>query len=372
MKDPAYYLGREQTYLKHFFLERYLERVGFNICSFRNEFVYVDGFSGPWKSVDEKFEDTSFMIAMQELRKVRDGVAGLGKRAPRIRCLFMEKDLVSFRDLKRAIDDVTDLEVEAVHDEFEKAIPSILSFVGESFSLVFIDPTGWTGFGLKRITRLLKHRPGEVIITFMYDFINRRFGLDFDELFGGPGWTPEMSEGETVQLYCARVKAFGEFDYVTSTRILNPTKDRTYFHLIYGTRHWKGLLEFRNVEKSFVVEQERLRNTAKQASRVDRTGQPELFPATEIGPAGPSYEWEKASQLESAKARLRSLLSLHLSLSYEEFMPHLLELPLVWESDINDIIMSLQGKELEIVGLQPRERTLKRGHTLKKLELSSS
>lgn len=370
MNDPSYYQGREQTYLKHFLFERYLERVGFNICSFRDEFVYVDAFSGPWKSVDEKFEDTSFIIAMQELRKVRDGVAAQGKPAPSIRCLFMEKDAVTFRDLKKAINNVTDLEVEAVQGEFENAIPSILSFIGQSFSLVFIDPTGWTGFGLKRITRLLKHRPGEVIITFMYDYINRHFGLDFDELFGGPGWTPEMTEAETVQLYCARVKVFGEFDYVTSTRILNPTKDRTYFHLIYGTRHWKGLLEFRRVEKKFVAEQERLRATAKQASRVDRTGQPELFAATETDLAVPSYEQEKANQLESAETRLRILLSSRLSLSYEEFMPPLLELPLVWESDINEMIMSLKDNELDVVGLQPRERTLKRRHTLKKLKSS--
>ncbi len=53
MKPPEFYRGREQTYLKHFFLEKYLERVAWNILSFRDEFVYVDGFSGPWKSEDE-------------------------------------------------------------------------------------------------------------------------------------------------------------------------------------------------------------------------------------------------------------------------------------------------------------------------------
>lgn len=64
MKPAEYYRGREQTYLKHFFLERYLERVAYNIGSFYNDFVYVDGFSGPWKSGDEALDDTSFMIAI--------------------------------------------------------------------------------------------------------------------------------------------------------------------------------------------------------------------------------------------------------------------------------------------------------------------
>jgi hypothetical protein len=50
VKSPEYYRGREQTYLKHFFLERYLERVAYNIGWSAPEFVYVDGFSGPWRS----------------------------------------------------------------------------------------------------------------------------------------------------------------------------------------------------------------------------------------------------------------------------------------------------------------------------------
>src|SRR5205085_9345711 len=191
----------------------------------------------PLKSTDEKFEDTSFMIAVEELRKVRDGVAKIGKRPPKIRCLLIEKETNPYRELEKAVQGITDIEVQPIHGEFEEVIPKILKFIGNSFSLVFIDPTGWKGFGLQRITPLLKHRPGEVIVNFMFDYINRHFGICFDELFGGAGWSPDMSESETVQLYCQRMKSAGEFDYVTSTRILNPTKDRTYFYLVYGTRH---------------------------------------------------------------------------------------------------------------------------------------
>ena len=65
MKSFDYYHGREQTYLKHFFRERYLERVAYNIGSSASQFVYVDGFSGPWQSNNEVFEDTSFVIAVK-------------------------------------------------------------------------------------------------------------------------------------------------------------------------------------------------------------------------------------------------------------------------------------------------------------------
>lgn len=101
MKEPEAYRGREQTYLKHFFLERYLERVASNIGWANPEFVYVDGFSGPWRSEDEEFEDTSFMIAVNQLRKVRDALAERGRR-PGIRCLFVECGPEAFAGLRTA------------------------------------------------------------------------------------------------------------------------------------------------------------------------------------------------------------------------------------------------------------------------------
>ena len=193
MKEVSYYGGREQTYLKHFFLEKYLERVAYVIGYNQSEFVYIDGFSGPWKSEDEAFEDTSFVIAINILRRVREGLARRGKH-PRIRCLFIEKDLQAFAALQDAIGDVSDLDVKSLHGDFEALIPRIVSYVRNSFSLVFIDPTGWTGFGLRKIEPILKHRPGEVLINFMFDYINRlldhpddRITAGFDDLFGGPG-----------------------------------------------------------------------------------------------------------------------------------------------------------------------------------------
>ena len=187
MKPVESYRGREQTYLKHFFLERYLERVAYVIGYSHPEFVYVDGFSGPWKSEDEQFADTSFMIAIEKLREVRDGLARAGKR-PRVRCLFVEKDRTAFKELEGAISEVADIEVKALHGTFESVIPDIPSFVGRSFSLVFIDPTGWTGFGLSTIQPILQLK-GEVLVNFMFDYVNRLgVGLELTSQAAWP-WT---------------------------------------------------------------------------------------------------------------------------------------------------------------------------------------
>ncbi len=304
------------------------------------------------------------MIAIQELRKVREGIARQGRRPPTIRCVFVEKDSKAFRELQHTVQGITDIEITPILGEFEHVIPDILKAIRQSFSLVFIDPTGWTGFGLQRIRPILQHVPGEVIVNFMFDFINRRFGVSFDDLFGGPGWDASMSENETIRLYSERMKTAGLFNHVTSTRILKPTADRTFFYLVYGTRHWKGLLEFRDVEKRFVEEQERVRLTAKQLKRIDKTGQNELFSDSSSPTSVRSFEQERQKNKDNALNRLRELLRRNPRVQYEDVLGSLLELPLVWQSDVNELIMDLRGRELEVEGLQPRERTPKRGHVI--------
>lgn len=376
MKPVESYRGREQTYLKHFFLERYLERVAYVIGYSHPEFVYVDGFSGPWKSEDEQFADTSFMIAIEKLREVRDGLARAGKR-PRVRCLFVEKDRTAFKELEGAISEVADIEVKALHGTFESVIPDILSFVGRSFSLVFIDPTGWTGFGLSTIQPILQLK-GEVLVNFMFDYVNRflkhpSFEIEssIDEVFGGPVWRDGIDlgvgrESAIVDIYRERLRSSGGFPYVTSTRILQPIAERSYFYLVYGTRHVKGLLEFRGVEKRFVSEQERVRVDAKRTNRVERSGQHELFDsATPVGP--PSFEDERSAQLDALAAEIRKFMCVRRSIRYDDVLAALLERPLLWESDIKGLVAKMQrdGK-LDVEGLKARERTVKwgQGHVL--------
>src|SRR5262249_12892229 len=144
MKPVEHYRGREQTYLKHFLLENYLERVAYHIGYYQPQFVYVDGFSGPWRASDEAtFEDTSFMIAIKKLQEVHRGLSESGKK-PKVRCLFVERDPQSFQALSKAIDGIGGpVEVRAINAAFEEAIPTIMEFVGSAFALTFIDPTGW-------------------------------------------------------------------------------------------------------------------------------------------------------------------------------------------------------------------------------------
>jgi three-Cys-motif partner protein len=373
VKPAEHYRGREQTYLKHFFLEKYLERVAYKVGSFAQEFVYVDGFSGPWRTGDPSFEDSSFIIAINKLRQVRDGLKTGMRRSPKIRCVFVEPDSTAYPLLVQATASVTDIEVKTINSEFEAAIPEILKIVGRAFSLVFIDPTGWTGFGLRQIAPILRHQPGEVLVNFMFDHINRFLDtsepeMSFDDLFGGAGWKEAIQvspkrEDAIISFYTRRMKEAGNFGFGTSTRIKKPLSDRSYFYLVYGTRHPHGLLEFRKVEQKEVAEQERVRLDAQQFDRIEKTGQAELFSADVSRDAGlVSFEEERRENLARAEQTLIALLDGQAEVDFELARTRMLEFPLVWEDDVQRIARA----RAEVSGIKPRERVLKAGHHLRK------
>ena len=105
---------------------------------------------------------------------------------------------------------------------------------------------------------------------------------------------------------------------------------------MYGTRHFKGLVEFREVERKAVDEQERVRFAAKQESREARTGQTELFGADDVANVPASFDVERTVQRDLAVERLRALLNRQSKVPYEDALAALLELPFVWEADSSE------------------------------------
>ncbi len=73
--DAELYAEREQTLVKHFILQKYLERFALIVGSFADAITYVDCFSGPWNVRSQEMADSSFAIALSELRKARQALA---------------------------------------------------------------------------------------------------------------------------------------------------------------------------------------------------------------------------------------------------------------------------------------------------------
>lgn len=377
MSNGDFYIDREQTQVKHIILENYLERFAIIVGSRWDTITYVDCFSGPWKVKSEKFEDSSFAIALEQLRKARDIHKKQTGKTLKLRCFFLEKTPSAYAKLKQFADQQDDVKIETKNKKLENAIQDILNFVQDggpkSFPFIFIDPTGWSGFALETITPLLKLDPVEVLITFMTEHIRRFIEWQqeqnqesFIRLFGSSqfndilnGLEEKDREDAIVTAYSECVKRVGAFGYTSSAIVLHPKKNRTHFHLIYATRGRKGVEVFKEAEKKAMSEMEKARDEAQKREREERTGQTEfrLFSGTVTQDPSEHFRSLRERYMSRARAAVLALLQTKKQLAYDEAWSSAMTFPLTWESDLKGWIHEWeQDDQLEIMGMKERQR----------------
>ncbi|MBI2059415.1 MAG: three-Cys-motif partner protein TcmP [Nitrospirae bacterium] len=378
MSNDELYAGREQTFVKHFVLQKYLERFAHIIGSWCNTITYVDCFSGPWNVRSNKFADSSFATALNELRKARDAHTQRGKDVS-IRCFFLEADPTAYSRLDefaRTIDYAT---IETRNAALEQSIPEILDFVRRggqnSFPFILIDPSGWAGFELDTIAPLLQCRPGEVLINFMTSAIRRFIDSpqyetkeSFRKMFGSEDFRETIAtlsgqdrDDAAVGEYALNVKRTGGFNHTCTAIVLDPQKDQTHYHLIYATRNVKGVEVFKDVEKKAMQVQEKARADAQQRRRISKAGQSELFNSKEMH--DPSYYNRlRERYLEKSRRLLLGVLEKRRRLPYDEAWLLALSEPMTWGSDLKMWLEEWQkAGHLNIEGLRERQRVPARG-----------
>src|SRR5689334_13115347 len=141
--------GREQAFVKHYLLRKYLSRWGFNIGSKWDTLVFIDGFAGPWGAKDTEFTDASFGIGIQALQAAITGLREKRNRSIRAACIFVEKKPKPFAKLDAFARSHSSDAVHAValKGRFNKNISSINEFVAKigdnPFKFIFLDQKGW-------------------------------------------------------------------------------------------------------------------------------------------------------------------------------------------------------------------------------------
>lgn len=372
MTDTTLYEGREQTLIKHFLFERYFERFAHIVGPYHDSITFVDGFSGPWEARSADFKDTSFGIALNDLRRARETMKTRGKTL-KLRCFFIEKDREKFNRLEEhAKQNRADVEIQTYNGEFEAAIPAILDFIkagGKTFPFIFIDPTGWTGFAMDRITPLLQLPTLEVMINFMTGHV-RRFikdhpTADFTPLFGR-NVRPLIQnldgadlDDAAVALYSEELARRGKFKYVVPAIVLNPLIDRTHFHLIYATRHAKGLEVFKQAERDTV----KVMNTTRADAKMRGANSDQGLLFTNETVVGATHVDELRTRYNArAKKQTLELIRGRETVSFDEVWECALkDAPLTWDADLQSWLKDWQAQGLKIIGLTGRERTCKVG-----------
>jgi hypothetical protein len=209
-----------------------------------------------------------------------------------MRCLLIENDPVAFAKLQSYSQRVNGIEVTPRQWDFSGRVRDIVSFLHQRancFPFIFIDPTGWELAAIPLIKPLLEINPGEVLINLMTSWIRRFLDdetKDFAGLLGSDvcrlkDLTGDEQEEELVRCYADSVRRAGSFPYACSMPVMKPDQDAFHYHLIYATRHIKGVEEFKKAEKHACAFMHKIRAEAQQRRRFENTGQYSLLSAEE-------------------------------------------------------------------------------------------
>ena len=357
------YAGREQSYVKHVFLERYLEALVIKTASTYNHIVYVDGFAGPWQSANEQFEDTSFGIALNALRRAKQTWQGSG-RTVQMAALLVERDAKAFAQLAKIPARYPDIAVKTYPKDFMSVVPTLLKEIPrDAFAFFLIDPKGWR-IPLAQLQPLLGRDKSEVIFNFMFDFVNRaasmKAAVGLDELIPYGDWRRRLAEAEPiasvtatpedrkeilVDAFTESLRVLGGYAYVVPTEILRPLTDRTLYCLFYATRHDTGLSVFRDCQIAALKAQSTTRAAGKVKYKASSSGQSELFESLhEMGPD--EIEGRLEDEKRKAEAAIRHLVPKSpASIVYRKLWSTILLHHMVRKTDVNTICADMRKKE---------------------------
>jgi len=352
--DP--YSGREQTQAKHFILRRYLQELAFKVLNFQ-DITYIDGFSGPWQTKTENFSDSSFMIAISVLLDAQKQYQERTGVSRRIRCFFSETDPKAFSQLEGAVapfhKPAERFEIKTYCGKFEDAVSEIQALIGGSFPLIFIDPTGWTGYPFDKIRPLFARSKCEVLINFMYAFVQRFVHSDDEDtinslnpILGGPGWRdrldPSLDRGQAVEkLFHETLKSVGNFNFVVSTKIDKATTERPHFFITYGTKSLDGLKAFRRTEYDALRQHEKKRAGARERTREERTNTADMFAGHHAAEQEATIDELVEEQMELASAELMTALAKSGPRPFSSVLVSLLQAYMLRETNVKDICVNL-------------------------------
>jgi three-Cys-motif partner protein len=244
------------TAAKHAILRRYLDAWIPIMSRYNGRVLYIDGFAGP--GIYENREPGSPIIALDaalgQVQRIRGEMYFLFIEADQDRC-----DSLRAQVARRALP--AKLRVEVVHGRFDDTLNSVLAPLAASGkqlipTFAFIDPFGFSHTPMGVISAIMRNPRCEVLITFMYEEINRFLAnadhpATFDTLFGSDGWraclqqvAPAARERCIRDAYQSQLTAAG-IRFVRAFKMRN-RDNRTDYFLFFGTNNITGLAKMKD------------------------------------------------------------------------------------------------------------------------------
>jgi len=240
------------TEAKHAILRKYLDAWLPIITRWHGRVLYLDGFAGPGEYIGSK--DGSPIIAIKAILEHKTEIKS------EIKMLFIEADSKRCEFLKQKIAAIkipSNVETECICSRFDKTLTEIINDLNDQKKVlapafIFIDPFGFTGIPFDLIKRIMENPRCEVLITFMYEDINRfvsdeRLWENLISTFGTDRWKEVLPEKDPQRRVCmlhdiykAQLEHAAKIDFVRSFKMINKTNKTDYF-LFFGTNNIIGL-----------------------------------------------------------------------------------------------------------------------------------
>ncbi|TVR81649.1 MAG: three-Cys-motif partner protein TcmP [Rhodospirillales bacterium] len=241
------YQGREHSFIKHLFLNKYLEAAAYKLFQKRSPvFNFVDAFAGPWRVSDtDRYSDASFSQAIETLEAVRRRLLDMGRPGLKVRFRFCERIPASVGQLKQFAAQKPEFDIMVFSGAFEDNLDGIRNACREGFTFTFIDPTGWN-IESSKVFDFLRQLNGEFLFNFMAEEVNRHGGWDgvadsVGRFLADPAWKaafealPEgTNETKIRHLLKVKMKEAKVATYLTEMAIRKPREDRIKMRLILG------------------------------------------------------------------------------------------------------------------------------------------
>jgi len=247
----------DHTSAKHEILRRYLAAWLPIMTSSNDRIIYLDGFAGPGKYT--RGEDGSPIIALDSFLNHTH----VQIRNKEVLFLFIEQEHDRCEHLEQLLAQrklPSTAKYEIFEGNFDETMTDLLTSLEArqlrlAPTFAFIDPFGYSHTPMKTIKRLMSHPRCEVLITFMYEEINRFLGADYtnkidqyDALFGTSEWniitqtarTPQERSNRLHNLYRDQLRQVANVRYIRSFCMRNKRNTRDYF-LFFGTNNLLGM-----------------------------------------------------------------------------------------------------------------------------------
>jgi len=240
------------TLAKHEILRRYLEAWLPIMSRWNGRIAYIDGFAGPgrYRGGQEGSPLIAIRTAQNHRQPIGSEVVFLFIEKREDRCAYLKQELA-----KLSLPE--NFKVETICGDFAETLTEAMDRLDQQKArmapaFAFLDPFGFSQTPFSVIQRLGANARCEVLITFMYEAINRFLSLpeqaqNLDRLFGTQNWRgvrelddPNDRRAVLHAIYGHQLIHDAGFQFVRSFEMLDLGNQTQYF-AFFGTHSELGL-----------------------------------------------------------------------------------------------------------------------------------